>query len=124
MINFSHSFFSSHTTVCIGLLLVSITSLLSFVHLPCLVSSPYQWPPNCQMTFSSFHNLTEILSSSMHNTYTNYDTLNLTPSLIPSGLAPCLNIVLYAFLCGSLYLSALCNDTVNCYDYIMLAPDK
>ena len=92
MINLSHSFFSSPTTVCTGNLMVSITSLLSFVHLPCSVSSPYHWPPKCQMTFSSFHNLTEILSSSTHNIYTNYDTLNLTPSLIPSGLAPCLNI--------------------------------
>jgi hypothetical protein len=124
MINLSHSFFSSDKTVCTGLLLASTTSLLSFVRLPCLVSSPYHRPPNCQITFSSLHNCTEILSSSMPNTYTNYDTLNLTPSIIPSGLAPCLNIELYAFLCGSLFLSALCNHTVNCYDYIMLAPDK
>ena len=124
MMNLSHSLFSSHTTVCTGLLLVSITSLLSFVHLPCLVSATFHWPPNCQMTFLSFHNLTEILSSSMHNTYTNYETLYLNPSLIPSDLAPCLNIELYAFLCVSLFLSALRNDTVNCYDYIMFAPDK
>jgi len=60
----------------------------------------------------------------MHNTYTNYDTLNLTPSLIPSGLAPRLYIELYTFLCGSLFLSVLWYNTVNCYNYIMLAPDK
>jgi hypothetical protein len=60
----------------------------------------------------------------MHNTYTNYDTLNMTPSLILSGLAPCQNIEIYAFLCGALFLSVLCKDTVNRYDYIIVATDK